>query len=371
MGQMLIMDKIKYQTREEKKGIKMKKESFGTGRNGEAVSVYMIENKSGGQVRVTDYGASLVSVIVPDRDGNLQDVLLGYDNVTGYENNTCYFGAVIGRNGNRIADAKVTVNGTVYELDKNDNGNNLHSGRKGMDTLVWDVREHTENSITLSCRSADLEQGFPGNMDAQITYTLTDDYALELSYEAVSDKDTVANFTNHAYFNLSGHASGDVLGQELMLRASHCTPVINAEAIPTGEIAPVAGTALDFTQAKAIGRDMEADDIQIGYGGGFDHNFVLDKTHKGAFELAAEAYSPVTGIEMKAYTDLPGIQFYSGNFITEQAGKQGAVYQKRHGFCLETQYYPNSVNEPGFEAPFLKAGETYRTKTSYQFGVRQ
>lgn len=348
----------------------MYKESFGTSKSGEAVTIYDIENKSGEKVRVTDYGAALVSVIVPDRDGKMQDVLLGYDNVTGYENNTCYFGAVIGRNGNRIANARVTIDGTVYQLDQNDNENNLHSGVKGMDTLIWKVTEHTENSITLTCRSADREQGFPGNMDAEVRYVLTDDHTVEISYKAVSDQDTVANFTNHAYFNLAGHASGDVLGQELMLKASHFTPVTDSKAIPTGEIAPVAGTPMDFTTAKTIGRDIETNDIQVNYGGGFDHNFVLDKSEKGAFELAAEAYAPQTGIVMKTYTDLPGVQFYSGNFITQQNGKCGAVYHKRQGFCLETQYYPNSVNEPNFEAPFLKAGEVYTSRTSYQFGVR-
>ncbi len=348
----------------------MKKESFGTSRQGVAVSIYDIENKSGEKVRVTDYGAALVSIIVQDRNGNMQDVLLGYDNVTGYENNTCYFGAVIGRNANRIANAQVTIDGTVYQLDQNDNENNLHSGVKGMDTLLWNVTEHTENSITLTCTSADLEQGFPGNMNAEVRYVLTDDHTVEIAYKAVSDKDTVANFTNHAYFNLAGHASGDVLGQELMLKASHFTPVTDSKAIPAGEITPVAGTPMDFTTVKTIGRDIDTDDIQVNYGSGFDHNFVLDKSEKGAFELAAEAYAPETGIVMKTYTDLPGVQFYSGNFITEQNGKQGAVYNKRHGFCLETQYFPNSVNEPNFEAPFLKAGDVYTTKTSYQFGVK-
>ncbi len=346
------------------------KESFGTSKNGEAVSVYLLQNKNGMKVRVTDYGASLVSIIVPDKNGNLTDVLLGYDNVTGYETNTCYFGAVIGRNSNRIANAQLTINGTVYSLDQNDNENNLHSGERGMDAKVWDVKQTTDASITLTCKSADREQGFPGNMDAQVTYTLTDDNTVEIHYEAICDQDTVANFTNHAYFNLSGHASGDVLGQELMLRASHFTPVTDAKAIPTGEIAPVAGTPMDFTTAKTIGRDIASEDIQIGYGGGFDHNFVLDKTEQGAFELMAQAYAPDTGIEMKAYTDLPGVQFYSGNFVTEQEGKQGAVYGKRHGFCLESQYFPNSVNEPGFASPILKAGEMYRTKTCFQFGVR-
>lgn len=346
------------------------KESFGTSKQGEAVSVYLLKNKNGMKVRVTDYGASLVSIIVPDKDGNMTDVLLGYENVTGYENHTCYFGAVIGRNGNRIANAQLTVSGTSYSLDQNDNENNLHSGNNGMDAKVWKVTQADDSSITLTCKSADREQGFPGNMDAQVTYVLTDDNAVEIHYEAVSDQDTVANFTNHAYFNLAGHASGDVLDQELMLMASHFTPVIDAKAIPTGEIAPVAGTPMDFTTAKPIGRDIASDDIQIQYGGGFDHNFVLDKKEKGAFELMAQAYAPRTGIEMKAYTDLPGVQFYSGNFVTEQEGKQGAVYGKRHGFCLESQFFPNAVNEPAFASPILKAGEVYRTKTSYQFGVR-
>lgn len=350
---------------------KMKKESFGTSKSGEAVSVYTIANKNGASVRVTDYGAALVSIIVPDKNGTMQDVLLGYDNVTGYEeHNTCYFGAIIGRNGNRIANAEVTIDGVVYKLDQNDNENNLHSGVKGMDTVVWKVKEHKENSIVLTYTSVDLEQGFPGNMEVEVTYVLTDDCTVEIHYQAVSDKDTVANFTNHAYFNLAGHASGNVLDQELMICASNYTPVIDSKAIPTGEIVPVAGTPMDFTSAKKIGQDIHADDIQLSYGTGYDHNFVLDKKEEGAFELMAEAYAPSTGILMKAYTDRPGVQFYSGNFITTQDGKQGAVYEQRQGFCLESQFYPNSVNEPNFESPLLKVGEVYQTKTSYQFSVR-
>ncbi len=348
----------------------MNKESFGTSRQGEVASVYTLENANGMKVRITDYGAALVSIIVPDKNGAMQDVLLGYDNVTGYEDHTCYFGAVIGRNGNRIANAEATINGVVYKLDANDNENNLHSGIKGVDTVIWNIKEQTAASLTLTCTSADLEQGFPGNMDIEVVYHLSDDNAIEINYKAVSDKDTIANFTNHAYFNLSGHASGDVLAQEIMLKASHFTPVIDAKAIPTGEIAPVAGTPMDFTTAKPVGRDIETEDAQLNYGGGYDHNFVLDKTAPGAFELMAEAYAPDTGIVMKAYTDCPAVQLYTGNAITTQDGKQGAVYGKRHGFCLESQYCPNAVNEPNFESPLLKAGEVYTTKTSYQFSVR-
>ena len=225
----------------------------------------MLENEKGSKVRVTDYGAALVSIIVPDKDGNMQDVLLGYDNVTGYENNTCYFGAVNGRNGNRIAQAQLTINGVSYQLDANDNENNLHSGEKGMDTIVWGVKEYKDNTITLTCKSADKEQGFPGNMDAEVTYILTDDDTVEINYKAVSDQDTVANFTNHAYFNLEGHAFGSVLGQELMLRASNFTPVIDAKAIPTGEIAPFAGRQrrTDRILRQMIFRSVMAADMTI------------------------------------------------------------------------------------------------------------
>lgn len=347
----------------------MAKESFGTTRRGEAVFVYTLENKSGAKARVTDYGATVVSVIVPDKDGNMLDVVLGYDNVTGYEDNTCYFGATIGRNANRIADAKVEIEGAVYQLDANDNENNLHSGNQGVDTLVWQVKEHTADSITLSVTSGHLTQGFPGNMDIEVCYTLTGDNTLEIAYRAVSDQDTVANFTNHSYFNLSGHDSGDVLGQKLCIHASNITPVKDAKAIPTGETLAVAGTPFDFTESKTIGKDIGSDHIQMVYGGGYDHNFILDKKEAGEFVCMAKAYSPATGITMEAFTDCIGVQFYSGNFITEQQGKHGAVYEKRQGFCLESQFYPNAVNEEGFSSPYLKAGDVYTSKTSYRFSV--
>lgn len=346
----------------------MKKELFCP--SNRVVFVYTLENKSGAKVRVTDYGAALVSIIVPDRDGNMVDVLLGYDDVTGYENNTCYFGAVIGRNANRIANAKAKIDGTVYELTPNDNENNLHSGQnKGTDTVVWDVKEQTENTIVLTTASGHLEQGFPGNMDIEVRYTLTEDNTVEIEYKAVSDKNTVANFTNHAYFNLAGHASGDILDQELCIYASHFTPVIDSKAIPTGEILPVAGTPMDFTKQKPIGKEIDSDYIQLVYGGGYDHNYVLDKKDAGDFVCMAKAYSPATGITLEAYTDCIGVQFYSGNFITEQQGKQGATYHKRQGFCLESQFYPNAINEENFPSPYLKAGDVYQSKTSYHFSV--
>lgn len=345
----------------------MKKEQFcGDGRS---IFVYTLENKSGAKVRVTDYGAALVSIIVPDRNGNMVDVLLGYDDVTGYENNTCYFGAVIGRNANRIANARVNIDGTVYELDQNDNENNLHSGDKGTDQVVWNVKEQTESAIVFTTTSGHLEQGFPGNMDIEVRYTLTEDDTVDIEYKAVSDQNTVANFTNHAYFNLAGHASGNILDQELCIYASRFTPVIDSKAIPTGEIVPVAGTPMDFTKQKPIGRDIDSDYIQLIHGGGYDHNYVLDKKDAGDFVCMAKAHSPATGITLEAYTDCMGMQFYSGNFITEQKGKQGTTYQKRQGFCLESQFYPNAVNEENFPTPYLKAGDVYTSKTSYHFSV--
>ena len=349
----------------------MYKESFGTSRDGSAVTIYDLENAGGMKVRVTDYGATLVSIFVPDRDGNMLDVLLGYDNVTGYEEHRrdC-FGALIGRNANRIANAQVTINDVVYKLDQNDNENNLHSENHGMNCILWDVKEYTGRSIKLCCVSADLEQGFPGNMNVEVIYNLTDENELEIHYQAVSDKDTVANFTNHSYFNLAGHDSGDILGHELMIRDSYFTPIIDAKAIPTGEIVPVKGTPMDFNEPKTVGRDIDSDDVQLGYGFGYDHNYVLDKSEKGAFELMAQVYAPSTGIEMKAYTDRPGVQLYTGNFIATQNGKQGAVYERRQGLCLESQFYPNAVNEPNFESPMIKANEVYQSKTSYQFCVR-
>lgn len=348
----------------------MYKESFGTTKKGEAVTVYTLTNGKGMEARVTDFGATLVSLCVLDKDGQQQDVVLGYDNVTGYENNSCYFGATIGRNGNRIAGAKVTIEGTDYELEKNDHGNNLHSGSNCVSFLVWDVKEYEDAKLTLACTSKDGEQGFPGNMDISVTYQLTGDNALEISYHAVSDKETVANFTNHTYFNLAGHNSGNIEGQELKLYASDYTPVKDNELIPTGEVASVENTPLDFRNWKRIGKEIQADFDQLNYAGGYDHNYVLEKSSQGAYELMAEAYAPQTGIALKAYTDLPGVQFYAGNFVGEQDGKQGAKYGKRQGFCLESQSFPNAVNDEHFSSPLLKAGEVYETKTGYQFGIR-
>lgn len=325
----------------------------------------MIANSKGMRAEVCTLGATFVSLFFKDKNGVEKDLVLGYDNPADYLNHTTYFGATVGRNGNRIKNGKFTLNGTEYLLEKNDGENNLHSGSKGLCYKEWEVEKETENSVTLSSVSKDLEQGFPGTMTAKVTYAIGEDNALSIDYEAVSDKDTVANFTNHSYFNLGGHDSGTMVNQKLKLYSSKFTPV-DGTLIPTGELRDVKGTPMDFTEFKAIGKEIDAEDEQLKFGGGYDHNFIVDG--KG-YRLMAEAVSEDTGIHMKAYTDAPAVQFYAGNFIKKQVGKGGCAYDDRHGFCLESQYCPDAVNNPAFESPILKAGETYRTRTVYQFSI--
>lgn len=319
-------------------------------------------------MKLTDFGAILVSLFVPDRNGKLTDVVLGYDDVEHYYVNTPHLGSTIGRNGNRIDQAAFVLNGKKYQLPQNENENNLHSGPDGYEFLLWEAKE-TENGVAFRHFSPDGEQGFPGNFDVTVTYTLTEDNCLEIHYEGTCDQDTVANMTNHSYFNLGGHDSGSVADQILQLNSSHYNPVIDSKSIPTGEIASVAGTPMDFTQPKPIGQDIDADFEQLQLTGGYDHNFVLDKEDEGMV-WAAKAYSEKTGIHMETITDCPAVQLYAGNFLEAEEGKNGTIYKKRNAFCLETQYNPNAVNEPNFEAPFLKAGEKYDTTTIYKFTVK-
>ena len=347
----------------------MNKQYFDTTKNGVEVSKYTIENAKGMQAVLTDFGATVVDLLVPDRDGNMVDVSLGYDNVNSYDEETTYFGAIVGPYANRIADAKFELDGVEYKLDANNNENNLHSGFSTWAKQVWTVKEHTANKIVFTYNAKHLEQGFPGNMTCDVTYEITDNNELEISYYAVSDQKTTFNMTNHLYFNLNGCVSGDVLGQELMIKASHYTPVKSAKAIPTGENAPVEGTPFDFRVAKTIGRDIKVENDQLTYGLGYDHNFAIDKETDG-MEKVAEAYAPESGIAMEVYTDCIGIQLYTGNFIEGQIGKRGHKHVKHEGFCLETQYFPNSINEPNFVRPITEANEPYETKTVYAFSVR-
>ncbi len=344
------------------------KEIFGKSKEGKDVILYSLKNSKGTEVKIMNLGAVIVSFLFQDKNENMRDVVLGYDHVEDYYNGSCYYGALIGRCGNRIDKAKFSLNGKEYRLAVNDNENNLHSGPNGFDKRVFDLLEESEDSITLGLKDGDLEQGYPGNFSLSIRYQLNEENELKLSYGADCDQDTVCNLTNHTYFNLGGHDSGYIGNTQLWLAAKEYTPIIDSQAIPTGEYAPVAGTPFDFTEAKPIGRDIEEDNIQLKYGGGYDHNFVIRK-EKGLNVRFAEAYNPATGICLEAFTDLPGFQFYSGNGMKEETGKKGAKYGRRQGFCLETQFFPNSINQEGFAKPVLKAGEHFSSSTTYRLSV--
>ena len=343
----------------------MKTRDFGMGKNGEAATLYTFENKNGMVMEVTDFGATLYALIVPDKDGNPCDVVLGYDDPQGYMGPSgTGFGATIGRNGNRIANASFTLNGKTYELDKNNNGNNLHSGLDFYHHRMWNVKETTENSITLSLHSPDGDQGYPGNFDVDVTYTLTDDNELKIDYNGTPDQDTIVNMTNHSYFNLNGHASGSILEQEVWVDADALTAT-DDKLIPTGEIVPVEGTPMDFRVKKPIGRDINEDYEALVFGGGYDHNWCLN--NNGEFAKVIEMSSKESGITMEVYTDLPGVQIYSGNFLKEELGKDGIVYKHRQAICFETQGYPDSINHDNFPSVVCKAGEVYKTTTIYKF----
>lgn len=338
---------------------------FGKAKTGEEVFLYTITNTKGMVAKVTDFGATLVSLLVPDAQGNVEDVVLGFDSAEGYHKNGSFFGATIGPSANRIANASFELEGITYQLPVNDGPNNLHSDHDfGYHKLVWNT-EIGENEVKFYLEDADGNMGFPGNKSVSVTYTLTEDNELKLHYYASVDKQALLNLTNHTYFNLNGHKSGKIEDTILMLKASSYTPVV-AGAIPTGEIATVKGTPLDFTTAKPIGQDINADCEQLKLVQGYDHNFVIDDAD-GTLKEIAVAKDPVSGRTMKVFTDLPGVQFYAGNCISPEAGKDGAFYDKRMGFCLETQYYPNTINEPSFPSAVFSPERVYDTVTVYQF----
>lgn len=370
MDNAIFQEKQHYPAKRTEMRMNMGAVSFGKTKEGSEVKKYTLTNSNGMEVSVIDLGATIVSIKLADKNGVVRDVTLGYDKPEDYQTNTCYFGAVIGRNANRINQARITLDGTEYSLEQNDNENNLHSGSKGFHAVIWDVKTAEAQKIVFTYLSRDGEQDFPGNMNTSVTYELTDENELVISYEADSDKTTVANFTNHAYFNLDGHDTGSIENQELEILASYYTPVIDAKAIPTGEVAKVSGTPMDFRKMEKIGARIGEDFEQLKYAGGYDHNYVLDKAD-GTMQLAARAKAVNSGIFMDVYTDCVGIQLYTGNFIGEHAGKEGVTYGFRHGFCLETQYFPNAINEESFKAPVLKAGETYQSVTKYRFFVEK
>ena len=340
---------------------------FGRTKKGEEAHLYLLENKNGVKAYLTDYGAALVRLLVPDKNNELRDVVLGYDDTAGYEQGDVFFGATVGRNANRVGGAHVEIAGKVYKLEKNDNDNNLHSGTHYYNKRLWDVVEQADDHVAFVLHSPDGDQGYPGALDMHVTYTLDDDNTLTIHYEAVPDQDTVINMTNHSYFNLNGHDSGDVLNHTVCLKAGHFSPVADSKSIPTGEHAPVAGTPMDFTKEKTIGQEIGADFEQLKLTGGYDHNFIIDKTEDGQ-QLFAIVKGDQTGIVMEVFTTLPGMQLYCGNYIHPNVvGKGGFLYQPRYGVCFETQYYPNAINIPSFSQPVAKAGVEKKTTTIYRF----
>ncbi|MDR1378742.1 MAG: galactose mutarotase [Synergistaceae bacterium] len=337
-------------------------------------SLYTFSNKNGVELSVTEIGASIISIVLPDRDGRMTDILLGYDSSEGYERNSSFYGATVGRCANRIGGASFIIDGAVYCLDKNEGDNVLHGGNDPYSRRMWVAEVFPSpcspspgdaQSVIFRLESLDGDQGMPGNAKISVTYSLSEDNKVVIHYHAVADKKTVFNLTNHSYFNLGGHDSGPIAEQFLILACAQFT-AIDAEFIPTGEIMPVTGTPFDFTQAKRIGRDADSEHEQIRLGNGYDHNFVIENP---SLEVPfAHAWSEATRIEMKVYTDLPGVQFYGGNNMGGDFGeKGGAKYLKRGGFCLETQYFPDSPNKPAFPSAAFDAGKAFDSTSIYEF----
>jgi aldose 1-epimerase len=333
--------------------------------------VFTLKNKKGMEVRVTNYGGVILSWTAPDKKGKYEDVVLGFDTAKEYITNASnpYFGALVGRYGNRIAKAQFTLNGQTHKLAANNNGNALHGGLKSFSKKLWRATQKG-NSLTLEYTSADGEEGYPGELKVRAVYSLGEDDALTIQYNATTSKPTVVNLTNHSYFNLAGPAGKDILGHQLTLYASKFTPV-DAGLIPTGELRPVKGTPFDFLKATAVGARIDAKDEQIQLGGGYDHNFVLDKSRGGGVQLAAEVFEPSSGRLLEVFTSEPGVQFYTGNFLDgSQVGKGGVKYSKRKALCLETQHFPDSPNQPSFPTTALLPGQTYRSTTIYKFSAK-
>lgn len=344
----------------------MEKELFGTARDGKDVYAFTLENANGMKARVINFGAILVNLYVPDKNGNLEDVVLGFDNLEGYYGNESFLGVTIGPSANRIGNASFQINGKTYQLDKNDGPNNLHSSIPlGYHKRVWNIEAETDNSVTFSIEAPDGDMGFPGNKKISMTYSLSDDNKLTLAYHGTSDADTLINMTNHTYFNLSGHQAGSIEDHLLTIHASSYTPVIPG-AIPTGEIVPVVGTPMDFTSPKPIGQDIRADFEQLKLTLGYDHNFVIDDAD-GTLREIAVVEDPGSGRKIKAFSTLPGVQFYAGNCIGEETGKDGVRYGARMGMCLETQYFPDSINKPNFPSVVFGPDRDYDAVTVYQF----
>ncbi|MBQ7811566.1 MAG: galactose mutarotase [Bacteroidales bacterium] len=343
---------------------------FEGGCNGKATALYTLTNANGMEVCVTNFGGRLVSVMVPDRDGKMTDVILGFDNINDYMTKPSDFGASIGRYANRIGGAAFELDGQTVTLDRNDGDNCLHGGAAGWQYQVYDAELIEPQTLKLTMVDPDGHMGFPGTVTAVVTYTLTDDNAIDISYSGTTDKPTVLSMTNHAYFNLSGNHAAEGTDQILYVNADKFTPA-DEKLIPTGEMRPVEGTPFDFRTPKAIGQDINADYDQLVLGNGYDHNWVLN-TGGDISKLALSVYSPATGILLEEYTDQPGVQVYTGNFLTgEVAGKHGVKYPKRASVCIETQLFPDSPNKPEWPSATLRPGETYTHRCIYKFSVAE
>jgi len=338
------------------------KQAFGTTTDGQPVYLYTLKNSKGCEARIMNYGGILQSLKVPDKNGTMGDVALGFDNFAQYQVNAPYFGALIGRYGNRIANGKFSLDGTTYTLAQNNGQNNLHGGPKGFNTVVWNANQKNDHTLELTYLSKDGDQGFPGNLQVTAVYTLTDDNELRINFTAKTDKDTVCNLTQHSYWNLA--CGGDVLNHEVQIFADNYTPV-NSSQIPTG-IAPVKGTPFDFTSPTPIGAHINDVNDQLKYGGGYDHNWVLNKK-PGELGLAARVTEKTSGRVLEILTTQPGLQFYTGNFIGDIKGKNGMQYHNRSGFAMEAQHFPDSPNHPDFPSTVLKPNETYHSTIIYRF----
>ncbi|MEL6535305.1 MAG: aldose epimerase family protein [Bacteroidota bacterium] len=331
------------------------------------VSLFTLRNRGGVTAQITNYGGRVVSLWLPDRDGNWADVVLGYDTLEAYQAKTNHYGAAIGRYGNRIAGGQFTLDDKVFPLQFNEKGNCLHGGREGFHNLVWKVASNSEEQLMLTLSSPDGHMGFPGNLSVVMVYTLTEDNSLLVTYEATTDAPTPVNLTHHSYFNLAGAGSGSIEDHWVTLHADHFLPT-DDQMIPTGVLGGVTDTPMDFLTSKRIGQDIQQPYEPLRLGGGYDHTWVI-QGEPGTERLAAEVVEPTTGRSMRVYTDEPGVQFFTGNNVEESKGKNGATYSNRSAFCLETQHYPDSPNQPAFPTTILRPGDTYRSMCRYAFGV--
>lgn len=347
------------------------KESFGTV-DGQGVDLYTLKNRNGMEAKITNYGGIVTSLKVPDKNRKFDDVVLGFNDLDSYLKGHPYFGAAIGRYGNRIAKGRFTLNGVEYKLAVNNGENTLHGGIKGFDKVVWTAAEEKSlagPAVRMTYLSKDGEEGYPGNLSVTMVYTLTNKNELRIDYIANTDKDTVLNLTHHSYFNLDGEGNGDILNHRLMLNASRFTPT-DAGSIPTGELRSVTGTPFNFLKPMVIGARINQDEEQLKLGNGYDHNFVVNG-RMGTLRQAARVSAPISGRVMEVWTTEPGVQLYTGNFLDGTlTGKSGKIYQRRYGFCLETQHYPDSPNKPNFPTTTLKKGTSFHSTTIYRFSAK-